>query len=238
MTIQSYGEQGLLVTFDTTIAIEVNLKVHQLHAHLLSSAKDIIQKLIPAYCSLLIVHKSGDIHRLQLMDAINSWQLNGNTPAQVVNRHWQLPVCYDDIFALDQQTILNQTGIKNWAQLVALHTNVPYHVYMLGFLPGFAYLGKTVDELNCRRKKAVRSKVKAGAVGLAGRQTAIYPCSGPGGWQIIGHCPIPLVQWAAAEPFLFQAGDTVTFFAVDTLALGQWRQRVNDSGFHYKALLQ
>jgi inhibitor of KinA len=86
---------------------------------------------------------------------------------------------------------------------------------MLGFLPGFAYLGKVSEELFCHRKKHPRLKIPTGSVGLAGYQTGIYPAASPGGWQIIGQCPIPVFDFNKEQAFLFEVGDQVKFEAID-----------------------
>jgi inhibitor of KinA len=99
--------------------------------------------------------------------------------------------------------------------LIELHASVPYRVYMIGFVPGFPYLGMTDPRLDVPRKKTPVMKVAVGSVAIAGRQTGIYPLSTPGGWQIIGRTPIRLFDPAKTDPFLLKAGMQVKFDRID-----------------------
>jgi inhibitor of KinA len=121
-------------------------------------------------------------------------------------RRHVLPVCYDgpDFRAATQWLSLDP-GV-----LIELHTGQDYLVYQLGFRPGFAFLGDTPAALEIARHASPRARVPAGSVGLAGRQTGVYPTASPGGWQLIGRCPLPLVR-AGTNPTLLRAGDLVRF---------------------------
>ena len=111
--------------------------------------------------------------------------------------------------------VLEQTQLSKEA-LIQIHTKTIYQVYLLGFLPGFAYLGKVSEQLFCKRKQHPRLEIPAGALGLAGYQTGIYPAASPGGWQIIGQCPIPVFDLNLEQPFLFEVGNQVKFESIDT----------------------
>ncbi len=125
----------------------------------------------------------------------------------------RIPVCYDPSVATDLDTLLQekQLGLE---ELVSLHTGRIYRVYMMGFLPGFAYMGEVDERIAIGRKSRPQS-TRAGSVGIAGRQTGIYPLTSPGGWTIIGMTPIELFNRNRKEPTLLQAGDRVQFYPID-----------------------
>ena len=133
-----------------------------------------------------------------------------------LTREVSLPVCYENEFGLDLGDVA-EFGRCAKEEVIRLHTTLTYRVYMLGFQPGFAYLGSVNAKIASPRRKTPRIKVPAGSVGIAGRQTGVYPCDSPGGWQIIGRCPTTLVDWSVEKPFLLRAGDSVKFEAVDRL---------------------
>ena len=123
-----------------------------------------------------------------------------------------IPVCYDDEYAPDLQHICETKKISKEA-LVSIHTSKTYRVYMLGFLPGFAYMGELDEAISFPRKKQP-GITAAGSVGIAGRQTGIYPLQSPGGWQIIGRTPLKIFDAAKENPTYLKAGDEVRFISI------------------------
>lgn len=135
---------------------------------------------------------------------------------QTLERHAEgvirIPVCYEAGYGPDLDELARKKG-KTRADIINLHTSPVYRVYMIGFLPGFPYLGKVNPELETGRKdKPV--PVAAGGVGIAGNQTGIYPFNSPGGWQIIGRTPLRLFNPYASNPVVLKTGDRVQFFSV------------------------
>lgn len=139
----------------------------------------------------------------------NSLQEDEGRNKRVTN----IPVCYDPLFGFDLETISDQRKISP-AEIIRLHTSIDYNVYMIGFLPGFPYLGFVDDRISVARKSAPIAKVPAGSVGIAGRQTGIYPLDSPGGWQIIGRTPWKLFDANRTPPVELQPGDTVRFYEI------------------------
>lgn len=125
----------------------------------------------------------------------------------------RVPVCYDDEFGYDLEFIAETNGLSK-EEVIDLHQQKEYTVYMMGFLPGFAYMGSVDDTIATARKSTPRSLVEAGSVGIAGKQTGIYPLPSPGGWQIIGRTPYCLFDLKKNDPFLFKTGDTVQFYSI------------------------
>ena len=141
------------------------------------------------------------------IDKIENIQQNEGT------RLLKIPVCYQAPYALDLEALSKEKGVSK-EEIIKLHTNQTYKVYMLGFLPGFVFMGKVVPELECNRKVTPRLRVPASSIGIAGFQTGIYPMISPGGWQILGRTPLKIFDPQKENPFLFQAGDEVNFYAI------------------------
>jgi len=126
----------------------------------------------------------------------------------------EIPVCYDTILGIDLQNAVKASNCSI-ETLIQQHSEKIYTVYCLGFLPGFAYMGDVPSAIQLPRHSAPRSKVLAGSVGIAGKQTGIYPSTSPGGWQIIGRTPIKIFDPKSPTLTLFKAGDQVKFKPID-----------------------
>lgn len=129
------------------------------------------------------------------------------------NRRLKIPVCYDEEFALDRQRVMEYTGLS-FEDIKMLHMSKSYYVYLIGFLPGFPYLGELDSKLFMPRLEKPRASVSASSVGVGGGQTGIYPVDSPGGWNIIGKTPLKLFNVNGKEPFLFELGDEVQFYEI------------------------
>jgi len=178
-------------------------------------------ELVPAYSSLTIYYDvialrqiiQKDISAYEWMKKklevflANSTNENENTRQQI-----RIPVCYDEEFGHDLISISEKINLSK-EEIIQLHTGKPYRVFMLGFLPGFPYMGKTDKKIAVARKDEP-SMVMAGSVGIAGRQTGIYPMNSPGGWQIIGRTALKLFDVEKKDPTLLKPGDLVEFYSV------------------------
>ncbi len=129
------------------------------------------------------------------------------------SRTWTLPVLYGGAAGPDLADVAAARGLST-DDAIALHAGTTYDVYVLGFLPGFAYLGDVPPELRLPRRREPRTRVAAGSVAIAGAQTAIYPCESPGGWHLVGRCPVPLFDPRRARPALLAPSDRVRFAPV------------------------
>ncbi len=207
------GDEAMLINFEQKIDGLINEQVHSLARSIELSNFPFINYITPAYCSLTIVFNKSQIGYAELEKRIIALEDKLEKPADSITRKLYIPVCYHRSFALDLNEVINQTGLSA-SEIVENHTSIPFKVYMLGFLPGFPYLGKLPIEMECCRKANPRLDVPKGAVGLAGLQTGIYPRASPGGWQIIGNTPIDLFSTDRSQPFLFQAGDDVQFYSI------------------------
>jgi KipI family sensor histidine kinase inhibitor len=204
-SIRTYGQAALLLEWEARIYPSINQSVHQ-YARAISLHPGVAE-CVPAYSSLLVRFLPPKITAYQLKEFIYGLKLSSERAKEGMLHH--LPVCYHPEVAPDLDHATNTLSITP-AQLVDLHTGPTYLVYQLGFLPGFGFLGITDDRLSIARKKNPRRSVPAGSVGLAGRQTGVYPTSSPGGWQLIGRCPLALVR-PGVDPIRLRPGDQVKF---------------------------
>ncbi|MEX0272791.1 MAG: 5-oxoprolinase subunit PxpB [Flavobacteriaceae bacterium] len=169
---------------------------------------------IPVYHSLTLVNRVRDIDAPKLLEKLQQWYRDSKaTSAKRKRSTWLLPVCYDSSFGLDLEIVCDQVQLSK-EQLIMEHTNTSYLVYGIGFLPGFMYLGGLSEKIIVPRKKEPRLKVEKGAVGLAAKQTGIYPQQSPGGWNIIGNCPVPIFNPEHTPPTFVAIGDRVKFHAI------------------------
>jgi inhibitor of KinA len=145
---------------------------------------------------------------------LEAWRQTAAISVEPERREVRIPVCYEGEYAPDLEAVARQKGLSS-GEVIALHCSIPYRIYMIGFLPGFPYLGKVDPRLEVPRK--IRPvPVIAGGVGIAGLQTGIYSLNSPGGWQIIGRTPIRLFDRDADPPVLLHTGDRIRFYPVSS----------------------
>ncbi len=231
MKTLSLGDQALLLQFDQRIDPAVRAEVAAWETRIREADVPGVLYFIPAYCSLTVGFDPRVWTAEALTDRIIALSAgDGVAHPEIPSKFWRIPVCYETPYAWDREDLCAQTGL-DWPEIVALHTGSVYQVFMMGFLPGFAYLGILPEALACQRKAVPRASVPEGAVGLAGRQTGIYPLASPGGWQIAGWCPVPVFSPRSEYPFLFQSGDQAQFYSISAEECANWKRRVQDGIF-------
>ena len=219
-TIFPLGDSALTINFGSIINNEINNKVHALFSLLKQENHLAIKDVIPAYASLTIVYDVVQIKKLtagsaykymknMAENAFDNLSVNHKTTSRVI----EIPVCYDPSFGFDleEMSIAKNTSYE---EIIQLHLSKKYRVYMIGFLPGFPYMGSVEERIATPRKNIPRTKIPAGSVGIAGEQTGIYSLDSPGGWNIIGRTPINLFNTALDQPCLLQPGDMVNFISI------------------------
>ncbi|RJE75384.1 5-oxoprolinase subunit PxpB [Reichenbachiella sp. MSK19-1] len=213
MKIKRYGDRAMLIEMKPQIDEAVNRQVHVLYHYLLDQKIVGVESYTLAYHSLTIQYNTKAISFEELTRIVRSMG-NQDEMFPDLGKLFRIPVCYEAGFALDGEAVEEMTGVS-MVDLITIHTQAVYHTYMIGFLPGFPYLGQVDERLAVGRKAKPSAIVPMGSVGLAGRQTGIYPCDSPGGWQVIGRTPIRMFESGAEmQGALLQAGDKVQFFPV------------------------
>lgn len=210
MRILTVGDCAVSVEFGQEISLEINHKVMALKMVLEREPIRGIVELIPTYCSLLIQYDPMELRYGQLRDRLEALvtQLDEveMPPKQVV----EIPVAYGGEYGPDLVEVARAHNISE-EEVIKLHSEPEYPIYMLGFVAGFPYLGGMNKAIATPRKKSPRLKIEAGSVGIAGEQTGIYSVESPGGWQIIGRTPLKLYDVNRNEPVLLKAGQYIKF---------------------------
>lgn len=205
------ADQALVVEFGDAISPEINRKVHALRLAVERAGLAGVIDLVPSYRSLLVQYDPTLASAVELQDGIEALLrgLEGfasETPTKVI----KIPVLYGGEHGPDINFVAAHNGLTA-EEVVALHSGADYLVYMMGFNPGFPYLGGLAEQLATPRLPTPRVTVAAGSVGIAEDQTGVYPVSGPGGWRLIGRTPLLLFDVNRAPPFLVEAGDYIRF---------------------------
>lgn len=208
--IVAFGDSAVLVQLGEEIDLRVNRRVHALARLLHASPLAGVIETVPAYATLLIHYDP-----LILSDTeVRHWvrgkldQIEETDPGKP--RRLDVPVLYGGEHGPDLEFIARYHDLTV-EEVIHIHSARIYTVYMMGFTPGFPYMGKLEDALITPRLETPRTRVPAGTVAIAGSQTGIYPIDSPGGWRLIGRTSLRLFDPAAASPFLFAPGDEVRF---------------------------
>ncbi len=207
------GDSALLVNFESQISIKIHQQVLSLVSEIEHRQLVGITFLQPAYCSLAIGFDPAKLSFLELKSTVRKISQKLISHSKSDGRLIHLPVCYQPPYALDLDEISQRTGLTK-EEIVDRHTGISYQVFMLGFLPGFPYLGILPKPLQVPRKETPRLQIPERSVGIAGLQTGIYPSSSPGGWNILGVTPVPVFNGSNKNPFLLRVGDRVKFQAI------------------------
>jgi inhibitor of KinA len=203
------GDTALVVEFGDSIDRRVSATVLALARCVSQIDLDGVVECVPTFRSLMVHYDPLVVTSASLGMRIGEL-IRGLHVRQDVGRVWQLPACYDPCIAPDLDQVAGRTGLSA-AQVVECHSAMSYHVYMLGFLPGMAYLGDVPAELLLPRLATPRLKVPAGSLGIATTMTCVYPMDTPAGWHLIGRCPVPFLERRPQPTVLLAAGDKVTF---------------------------
>ncbi|MEJ5359659.1 MAG: 5-oxoprolinase subunit PxpB [Desulfobacterales bacterium] len=210
------GERSVLVELGDRIEPATNRRVHRLMRLLEQENWSGVRELSPGYRSLLVVFDPLQIDPAELtrrIQALVGRPAAGKLPPA---RRITLPVFYGGEHGPDLPEVARRLGMTEEG-VIRLHTSVTYRVYMIGFTPGFPYLGELPEELALPRRSTPRTRVPKGSVAIAQRQTGVYPVESPGGWHLIGWTPVELFHPDRRPACLLEMGDEVRFAAVDAV---------------------
>jgi KipI family sensor histidine kinase inhibitor len=220
----SVGDRALAIELGDAIDRRLSRRVLRLDRAIRTAPPHGVVETVPTFRSLLVHYDPLATSRAELEAAIAPLVDRDQDTAGAV-REWRIPVCYEGEHAPDLAEVARLTGLAP-ADIVACHSGIRWHVYMLGFLPGFPYLGDLPPELALPRRADPRVKVPAGSVSIATTLTAIYPYESPGGWHLIGATPVRFFDPARTPPALLAPGDAVRFDPIDATAFAAIRQMV------------
>lgn len=222
------AESALLVDFGPQHAKQLSLAILEVAELLAAESLRGLQETIPALSSLTVLYDPLELSRDRIIHEIERL-CETRTRAPECGRLWEIPVAYGGCGGPDLAEAAQQAGLSV-DTAIALHASTLYDVYMLGFLPGFAYLGDLPEALRLPRRATPRARVPAGSVAIAAEMTAIYPLESPGGWHLIGSTPVALWDMSRRQKPLFRPGDRVRFQHV-SLAKAQELSRLAAEGW-------
>ncbi len=219
------GEAALTVEFGQTIDPDINAQVRALDAALAAAAIPGIVETVPTYRSLLIHFDPRRISAVMLTDAIRA--LDIAPLPETTAQHWLIPACYEAPYAEDLGEVAAALN-RDPADIVALHAQADYRVYMYGFAPGYVFLGGLPPELAISRRAAPRPPVPRGSLLIAGGQALIGHDPMPTGWYHIGRTPVPMFDATRDPPCFIAIGDRVSFEAIDAKTFADLEEAASD----------
>ena len=214
-TISPVGDCAISIDFGQVIDPKINRQIRQIIEQIKGLQLDGIVELVPTYCALLVqydamVYSYSDICRILEPTLQESVTDSANELVTIV----EIPTVYGGEFGPDLGFVASHNHLSE-AEVVSIHSGTDYLVYMLGFIPGFTYLGGMDPRIATPRLSSPRTLIPAGSVGIAGEQTGTYPSDSPGGWQIIGCTPVTMYDMSKEQAALLQAGDYVRYVSID-----------------------
>jgi inhibitor of KinA len=229
------GDNGVIIELGSEINIDTQLKVQVVTTFLDDLPPEWMIEYIPAFTTVAIFYDPVNISSLSDQNSLPydyvchqigellSRLTSGKT---IESRIVEIPVCYGGEFGPDLETVAKINGLS-MEEVIHIHSSGDYLVYMIGFAPGFPYIGGMSEKIAAPRRESPRLKIPSKTVGIAGMQTGIYPIETPGGWQLIGRTPLRLFRPEEAHPSLLKAGDKIQF---KSISLEEYKEWENDEG--------
>ena len=214
MRVINTSENSLIVYLGEQATPDISDKIYYLADELEKTLTTDLIDLIPSYASLLVIFNPLTTDHFSVRNTISSinWEVQSNTKKR--RETIILPVYYNEEVGKDLNNLAEEKRLAV-DEVIELHTGIDYLVYAIGFAPGFAYLGEVDERIAAQRLSTPRMNVPRGSVAIADRQTAVYPASSPGGWNLIGRCPVKMYDPSTPPYMPVRIGDTVRFEAID-----------------------
>jgi inhibitor of KinA len=216
------GDQAVLIEIGEEITLEIHDKIKQISSCLNNLQDKWFIEYIPAFTTITVFYDPMIIFREYttkkspyefVCNELNQLLSAVTTSEQDETRTIHIPVCYEQELAPDIEVVA-KTNQLSPQEVIEIHSSGEYTVYMIGFAPGFPYIGGMSEQIATPRKETPRLRIPAGSVGIAGKQTGVYPLETPGGWQVIGRTPLKLFQPNEEIPSLLRAGDKIKFIPI------------------------
>ena len=208
------GDSALVIEFGNEISVDINKKIRKMMDDIKKENIDGIVELVPTYCSLLINYDVLKIDYNTLVEKLKTFLNNDLETAEGEEVTLiEIPTLYNDEVGPDLSYVAEHNKISK-EEVIKIHTGTDYLVYMLGFMPGFTYLGGMSEKIATPRLESPRLQIYPGSVGIAGKQTGMYPSMSPGGWRIIGRTPLKLYNPDSDTPVYISSGDYVRYVSI------------------------
>ena len=214
-TISPVGDRAISIDFGQVIDPKINRYIRQTIERIKALQLEGIIELVPTYCALLVEYDAMQYSYSEICNIIEPTLDEGmtDTTNELVTVV-EVPTVYGGEFGPDLSFVASHNHLSE-AEVISIHSGTDYLVYMLGFIPGFTYLGGMDPRIATPRLSSPRTLIPAGSVGIAGEQTGTYPSDSPGGWQIIGRTPVTMYDMSKAQAALLNAGDYVRYVPID-----------------------
>jgi len=227
------GDRAIVLEFGNKISRQLNLLVRKMYYCISKENIEGTEEIVPTYRSLIIYYNPQKVKYADLVQQFKELEKSVTEITLPVAHINEIPVLYGGECGPDLKFVaqFNKFSVK---EVINLHTEKEYFIYMLGFSPGFAYLGGMSDKIAAPRLGKPKLKVSEGSVGIAGKQTGIYPIESPGGWQIIGRTPVKLFNPQKEPPFLLKSGDYIKFYPINQEQFKEIKKKVNQGNYNCK----
>ena len=215
------GDRGLLIEFGDEISPEINEKVRRMALAVQAEIREGIIEVVPTYRSLLIIYNPLLLSVEDLKKRLKRIEEELQQAPLPEPRLTRIPAVYGGIYGPDLEEVARYHQISR-EKVIQLQCSKPYLIYMIGFTPGYPYMGELPEELATPRLKTPRLVVPKGSVAIAQRQTGIYTMESPGGWRILGRTPAELFDPLKDPPSLLRMGDFVQFYQISEKEFKEW----------------
>jgi len=230
------GDRAIVLEFGNEISKELNLLVRKIYYCINNKNIEGIEETVPTYRSLIIYYNPQKVKYTDLTRQLEELEKSVTEITLPTAHITEIPVLYGEEYGPDLEFVAQYNKLSA-KEVINLHTAKEYFIYMLGFSPGFPYLGGMSDKIATPRLEKPRLKVSEGSVGIAGKQTGIYPIESPGGWRIIGRFPVKLYDPKKEFPFLLKSGDYIKFYPINQERFKEIEKKVNEGNYNCKVEL-
>ncbi|NHM33662.1 5-oxoprolinase subunit PxpB [Neobacillus terrae] len=225
MLITPFGDSAIIIQFDNNITLDAHRKVRVLTERLERNSFTGMVEYVPAFTTVTVYYDPIQLSYKEASSELERIVSELETASELNPRTVEIPVCYGGEFGSDLEFVAEHNGLT-LDEVIQIHSGNEYLVYMIGFAPGFPYLGGMSERIQAPRRSSPRLTIPAGSVGIAGMQTGVYPIETPGGWQLIGRTPEALFRPKESTPSLLQSGDIVRFRPISREEYEQWKGEV------------
>lgn len=232
----SAGDKAVVMEFGNEISKDINAKIRNVVKSVEEAKVDGIVELLPTYRSLMIMYDPLKIEYSELISTLDSMSSKQVDNEEEKIKIVEFPTVYGGEYGPDINFVAEHNNITV-DEVIKIHTGTDYLVYMMGFTPGFTYLGGMSDKIVTPRLASPRTKIPAGSVGIAGAQTGMYPSETPGGWQLIGRTPLKLYDSDKEPPVMLSAGDYVRYVSVSEEEYLEIKKQVEEGTYVVKEII-